>query len=194
MRGSTSAPFPGMSVHLQVCPAFLWSTASSSWFSALRAHLSCQLVREGGQEYNARQDIGGGSGIRLLIRFWEVGRSKRHPGSYHSKYSTGVDVWSVLKIHLSVTFIFCGKKYFSVFCMPLLTLQPSLAEDLKCTGLGSVRIPLTQIRGFSPQLEGQLRSLHCNIEKNLFKQCKTYHPMYLQGFCLLKVPLPENYS
>lgn len=54
-----------------------------------------------------------------------------------------------------------------VFFLPLLTLHPSLAEDLKCTGLGSVRIPLTQIRGFSPQLEGQLRSLHCNIENTI---------------------------
>lgn len=89
---------------------------------------------------------------------------------------------------------FVGKNISQYFCTPLLTLQPSLAEDLKCTGLGSVRIPLIQIRGFSPQLEGQVRSLHCNIENSQFRQCKTYHLMKLQVFCLLKVPLPENYS
>lgn len=41
-----------------------------------------------------------------------------------------------------------------------LTLEPSLAEDLKCTGLGNVSIPFTEIAGVSPQLEGQLKSLH----------------------------------
>lgn len=142
---------------------------SSSQYRPLRAYLSCQLVRGGQQEYNARQDIGGGSGIRLLMGFWEGGGSKTHLGSYHNKYGTGAGVWSILKIYLHVTFTFHGEKYVSVFCMPLLTLQPSLAEDLKCTGLGSVRIPLTQIRGFSPQLEGQLRSLHCNSENNQFR-------------------------
>lgn len=95
--------------------------------------------------------------------------------------------------HMSLSFFFGGEKYFSVFCMPLLTLQPSLAEDLKCTGLGSVRIPLTQIRGFSPQLEGQVRSLHCNIENSQFRQHRTYHLKKLQVLCLFKVPLPENY-
>lgn len=41
-----------------------------------------------------------------------------------------------------------------------LILEPSLTEDLKCTGLGNVSIPLTEIVGVSPYLEGQLKSLH----------------------------------
>lgn len=74
-------------------------------------------------------------------------------------------------IYLSLYFFYA--KDFSVYSLPLLTLHPSLAEDLNCTGLGSVRIPLTQIRGFSPQLEGQLRSLHCNIENSQFRKLQT---------------------
>jgi hypothetical protein len=31
-----------------------------------------------------------------------------------------------------------------------LTLEPSLGEDLKCTGLGNVRIPFIEIMGVSP--------------------------------------------
>lgn len=41
-----------------------------------------------------------------------------------------------------------------------LTLEPSFAEDLKCTGLGNVSVPFMEIVGESPQLEGQLKSLH----------------------------------
>jgi len=32
-------------------------------------YLSCRLGREGGQEYNAGEDAGGGSGTRLLIGY-----------------------------------------------------------------------------------------------------------------------------
>lgn len=76
MRGSTSAPFPGMIVHPQVCPVCLWSPITEvpqPWFSPLWSYLSCQLVGEAGQEYNARQDIGGGSAVRLfnrILRSW----------------------------------------------------------------------------------------------------------------------------
>lgn len=76
MRGSTSAPFPGMIVHPQVCPVCLWSPITEvpqPWFSLLWSYLSCQLVGEAGQEYNARQDIGGGSALRLfnrILRSW----------------------------------------------------------------------------------------------------------------------------
>lgn len=41
-----------------------------------------------------------------------------------------------------------------------LTVEPSFAEDLKCTGLGKVSIPFTETVGVSPQLEGQLKSMH----------------------------------
>lgn len=102
MRGSTSATFPGMSVHLQVCPVFLWSPPQRGHGQQLMAQCPISISvppawERRGQEYNARQDIGGGSGIRLLIGFWEVGRSKTHLGSYHSKHGTGVDVCPILK-------------------------------------------------------------------------------------------------
>lgn len=150
--------------------------ASSSWFMvqspmSISILPACERRRARAQCKRGYRERKWNKAFNRILRSW---------GKYNTPGQLPWQIWhrsgclAHLKNPLHVTFIFCGEKYLSVFFMPLLTLQPSLAEDLKCTGLGSVRIPLTQIRGFSPQLEGQLRSLHCNIENSSFRQCKTF--------------------
>lgn len=172
VRGSTSSTFPGVNAYLQVRPVFPQSPTTELPRPAAHGSVPCECIcpadlaeKEGNSP--VQEGTRGGTGTRLLVGFLVGGGEKPRPKQLPQQIWHRSGCLAHFKNPFTFHFYFFGEIDFLAFSLPLLTLHPSLAEDLKCTGLGSVRIPLTWIRGFSPQLEGQLRSLHCNIENTV---------------------------